>query len=65
MKHFGNRKSEKLLKSPILYEKNEFPVKMWICQLITEILSIFYFDKNFTTDLSAQIVKKLSMIQHF
>ena len=57
MKHFGNRKNEKLLKSPILYGKNEFLVEMCVCQLITEILSFFYFNKNFMANLSSQIAK--------
>ena len=65
MEHFGNRKSEKLLKSPILYGKNEFPFEMCICQLITEILSFFYFNKNFMPNVSSQIAKKLSMTEHF
>ena len=65
MKHFGNRKNEKLLKSPIFYGKNEFPVEMRLRQLITEINSIFYFTKNCIADLSSKIAKKLSMTQHF
>ena len=65
MEHFGNRKNEKLLKSPILYGKNEFLVEMCVCQLITEILSFFYFNKNFMANLSSQIAKKLSMTEHF
>ena len=54
--HFGNPKNEKLLISPILYGENEFQVQMCILsQLITDILSFFYFDKNFMTSVSFQI----------
>ena len=63
--HFGNPKNEKLLISPILYGENKFQVQMCISQLITEILSFFYFDKNFMTSVSFQIAKNLSLTQHF
>ena len=59
LKHFGNPKNEKL-RSPKVYGENEFPVKMCISQLITEILSFFCLHKNFMTNLSFQIAKKLS-----
>ena len=66
LKHFRNPKNEKMLKSPIFYGENEFLVEMCISQLITEILSFFCFHKNFMTNLSFQIVKKLSrVVQHF
>ena len=30
MKHFGNLKNEKLLKSPIFYGENEYPVQICV-----------------------------------
>ena len=65
MKHFGNPKNENLLRSPKFYGENEFPVEMCRSQLITEILSFFCFHKNFMTNLSFKIVKKLSRVQLF
>ena len=59
------KKNENLLRSPKFYGKNEFPVEMCISQLITEILSFFCFHKNFMTNLSFQIAKKWSWVQHF
>ena len=65
LKHFGNPKNENLLRSPKFYGENEFLVEMCISQLITEILSFFCFHKNFMTNLSFKIVKKLSRVQLF
>ena len=39
LKHFGNPKNEKLLKSPTLYGENEFLIEMCKSQLITLTLS--------------------------
>ena len=57
LRHFGNPKNENLLRSPKFYGENEFPVKMRMSQLITEILSFFCFHKNFMTNISFQIAK--------
>ena len=65
LKHFGNPKNENLLRSPKFYGETEFQVEMGRSQLITEILSFFCFHKNFMTNLSIKIVKKLSRVQLF
>ena len=45
LRHFGNPKNEKMLIIPIFMGGNEFPVEMYISQLITKILSFFNFKK--------------------
>ena len=65
LRHFGNPKNEKMLIIPIFMGGNEFPVEMYISQLITKILSFFCFHKNFMTNLSFQIVIQPSRVQHF
>ena len=62
--HSGNRKIQNLLKCPIFNAKHHDMIEICISQLIAEILSILYFNKNFMTDLSSKIVQQLSMTQH-
>ena len=42
LRHFGNPKNEKMLIIPIFMGGNEFPVEMYISQLITKILSFLF-----------------------
>ena len=65
LRHFGKPKNENLLRSPKFHGENEFLVEMCRSQLIIEILSFFCFHKNFMTNLSFKIVKKLSRVQLF
>ena len=65
LKHFGNPKNEILLRSLKFYGENEFLVEMCRNQLITEKLSFVCFHKNFMTNISFQIAKKLSRVQLF
>ena len=62
--HSGNRKIQNLLKCPIFNGEHHDMIEIWKSQLIAEILSILYFNKNFMTDLSSKIVQQLSMTQH-
>ena len=62
--HSGNRKIQNLLKCPIFNGEHHDMIEIWKSQLIAEILSILYFNKNFMTDLSSKIVQQRSMTQH-
>ena len=50
----------KICKILILYGENEFLVEMCKSQLITEILSFFYFNKNFITNFFSKLQKNIS-----
>ena len=62
--HFGNQKYEKLLKCPIFNGEHYEKIEICISQLIAEILSIFYFNRNFMADLSSKMPHQLNMTQH-